>query len=65
MRLPVSAVLGLIGLSALVPGIAWSDFCEDLATLGREGFLPTEATTRVVARYFYQTDGVIYTRLER
>ena len=37
----------------------------DLATLGREGFLPTDETARVVARYFYQTDGVIYSRLER
>jgi hypothetical protein len=38
---------------------------EDLATLGREGYLPTDETTRVVARYFYQTDGSIYTRLEK
>ncbi|HET7904395.1 MAG TPA: DUF4388 domain-containing protein [Candidatus Eisenbacteria bacterium] len=38
---------------------------DDLVTLGREGFLPTDETARVVARYFYQTDGVIYSRLER
>ncbi len=37
----------------------------DLSTLGREGFLPTDETARVVARYHYQTDGSVYTRIER
>jgi hypothetical protein len=37
----------------------------DLATLGREGFLPTEQTSRVVARYIYQSDGQSYTRVVR
>ncbi|HEY6571774.1 MAG TPA: DUF4388 domain-containing protein [Candidatus Eisenbacteria bacterium] len=37
----------------------------DLASLGREGFLPTEETTRVVARYVYQSDGASYTRVVR
>jgi hypothetical protein len=38
---------------------------DALATLGREGFLPTAETARVVARYYYQTDGSVYSRLER
>jgi hypothetical protein len=38
---------------------------EDLATLGREGFLPTEEAARDVARFLYQTDGTVYTRLLR
>lgn len=37
----------------------------ELATLGREGFLPTEQATRVVARYLYQSDGTSYTRVVR
>ena len=37
----------------------------ELASLGREGFLPTEDATRVVARYLYQTDGTSYTRVVR
>lgn len=37
----------------------------DLAALGREGFLPTDATARVVSRYIYQTDGTAYTRVIR
>ena len=37
----------------------------DLAALGREGFLPTDETARVVARYIYQTDGAAYTRVIR
>jgi hypothetical protein len=38
---------------------------EDLATLGREGYLPTEEAARDVARFLYQTDGTVYTRLLR
>ena len=41
------------------------EYPADLATLGREGFLPTDETARVVARYLYQTDGTVYTRIER
>ena len=37
----------------------------DLASLGREGFLPTDQATRVVARYLYQSDGASYTRVVR
>jgi hypothetical protein len=37
----------------------------DLASLARDGFLPTDETTRVVARYIYQTDGTTYTRVIR
>lgn len=37
----------------------------DLAALGREGFLPTDETVRVVARYIYQTDGRSYSRVAR
>jgi len=37
----------------------------DLASLAHEGFLPTEETTRIVARYIYQTDGTTYTRIIR
>ncbi|HET9952397.1 MAG TPA: DUF4388 domain-containing protein [Candidatus Eisenbacteria bacterium] len=37
----------------------------ELSTLGREGFLPTDETVRVVARYIYQTDGTTYTRVIR
>jgi hypothetical protein len=37
----------------------------DLTALGREGFLPTDETARVVSRYIYQTDGTTYTRVIR
>lgn len=41
------------------------NYPADLASLGREGFLPTDQATRVVTRYLYQSDGASYTRVVR